>query len=73
MKRRLLTILVVVWSYQAVFSQGFEEKAWESVLEELLSDEDMSSYAQEELSLLYESIHDDPLKINTATSEDLVQ
>ena len=73
MKRRLLTILVVVWSYQAVFSQGFEEKAWESVLEELLSDEDMSSYAQEELSLLYESIHDDPLNINTATKEDLVQ
>ena len=73
MKRNLLTILLVTCLFQPSYSQDVEEKGWENVLEELLSDEEISSYAQEELSVLFESLHDNPLNINTATKEDLAQ
>ena len=46
---------------------------WESVLETLLSDESISSYDREELCELYESFHETPLNINTATREELAQ
>ena len=46
---------------------------WENVLETLLSDEDLSSDAREELQFMYESLHESPLNINTATREDLAQ
>lgn len=56
-----------------VYSQTSHETEWESVLETLLSDEDLSSDAREELSFMYESMHESPLNINTATREDLSQ
>ncbi|MBO6077849.1 MAG: helix-hairpin-helix domain-containing protein [Bacteroidaceae bacterium] len=57
----------------AVFPQSLQNDGWDSVLESLLSDEDLSSYAREELSLMYESMHEMPLNINTATREELAQ
>lgn len=56
-----------------VFSQTSDETEWENVLETLLSDEDLSSDAREELSFMYESMHESPLNINTATREELSQ
>jgi hypothetical protein len=56
-----------------VYSQTSHETEWESVLETLLSDEDLSSDAREELSFMYESMHESPLNINTATREELAQ
>ena len=57
----------------AAYSQTSDENRWESVLETLLSDEDLSSDAREELSFMYESMHESPLNINTATREELAQ
>ena len=57
----------------AVYPQSPDDAGWESVLETLLSDEDLSSDAREELSFLYESMHDSPININTATREELMQ
>lgn len=57
----------------AAYSQTSDENRWESVLEILLSDEDLSSDAREELSFMYESMHESPLNINTATREELAQ
>ena len=72
--RLLITMFAVLSSIvSAVYSQSSGEREWESVLETLLSDEDLSSDAREELSFMYESMHESPLNINTATREDLSQ
>ena len=55
----------------AVLSQETATGQWESVLETLLSDEELSQDAIEELADLYESLHESPLNINTATREEL--
>ena len=55
----------------AVYPQNTGTERWESVLEILLSDEELSQDALEELADLYESLHETPLNINTATREDL--
>lgn len=54
-----------------VFSQNTGNEGWESVLETLLSDEELSGEALEELAVMYESLHEMPLNINTATREEL--
>ena len=58
-------------SMAAVYSQNTGTDGWESVLETLLSDEELSQDALEELAVLYESLHEMPLNINTATREEL--
>ena len=75
MKKRLLIFLFAVLSYSmtAVYPQNTGSQGWENVLEILLSDEELSSDALEELSVMYESIHDSPLNINTATKEELAR
>ena len=55
------------------YPQNPETDSWETVLETLLSDEELSSDALEELSFMYESMHESPLNINTATKEELQQ
>ena len=54
-----------------VFSQNTGNDGWESVLETLLSDEELSEESLEELALMYESLHEMPLNINTATRDEL--
>lgn len=54
-----------------VYPQYSGTNGWESVLETLLADEELSQDALEELSDLYESLHEMPLNINTATREEL--
>ena len=75
MRFRLLITMFAALSgtVATVYSQTSHETEWESVLETLLSDEDLSSDAREELSFMYESMHESPLNINTATREDLSQ
>lgn len=58
-------------SVTAVYPQFPESDGWESVLETLLSDEELTADALEELSDMYESLHAAPLNINTATREEL--
>ena len=72
MKLRLLISWFALLSYPltAVYSQNSQE-GWESVLETLLSDEELPADALEELADMYESLHADPLNINTATREEL--
>ena len=75
MKEKLL-IFLSIWllcPMTVVYPQNPENEGWDSVLETLLSDEDLSSDAREELLFLYESIHDSPLNINTATRDELAQ
>lgn len=55
----------------AVYPQEPETRGWESVLETLLSDEELTDNAIEELCCIYESIHESPLNINTATRDEL--
>lgn len=50
-----------------------DNDGWDGVLETLISDEDLTDYAREELTVMYESIHESPLNINTATLQDLMQ
>ena len=73
MKIRLLISWFAVLSFPiaAVYSQNTGTDGWDSVLETLLSDEELSPDAIEELADLYESIHASPLNINTATREEL--
>ncbi len=75
MNNKLLISWFAVLSCTAtvVYPQNTGSQRWESVLETLLSDEELSSYAQEELSMIYESIHEMPININTATREELQQ
>lgn len=75
MDLRLLIALFAGLSYPvaSVFPQSPENERWESVLETLLDDEEMSSDAREELMFMYESMHDMPLNINSATREELAQ
>ena len=58
-------------SVTAVYPQFPESDGWESVLETLLSDEELTADALEELSDMYESLHAAPLNINTATRDEL--
>lgn len=60
-------------SVTVVYPQISENTGWENVLDLLLSDDDLPSDAREELMFLYESIHDSPLNINTATRDELAQ
>jgi len=73
MKLRLLISLFAVVSCQTttVYTQNTGKERWESVLETLLSDEELTADALEELSDMYESLHAVPLNINTATREEL--
>lgn len=73
MRKRLLiiTLWVVSLPLQAVYSQETQTESWDNVLETLLSDEELSGDALEELSQMYESIHQTPLNINTATRDEL--
>ena len=72
MKSRLLIswFALLSFSLTAVYSQN-QEEGWESVLETLLSDEDLTADVLEELSDIYESLHAMPLNINTATRDEL--
>ena len=72
MNLRLLISWFALLSFPltAVHSQNHEEE-WESVLETLLSDEELTADALEELSDMYESLHAMPLNINTATRDEL--
>ena len=73
MKLRLLISWFAALSFPmtAVFPQDTVTDRWESVLETLLSDEELSADALEELADMYESLHAAPLNINTATREEL--
>jgi hypothetical protein len=63
---------LLLYPQQQLFSQNSVGREWESVLETLLSgDEELSSDAREELLMLYESLHSEPLNINTATRDQL--
>ena len=64
---------VLSLSLSAVYPQNSGTDDWEGVLETLLSDEELSQDALEELSLMYETMHEMPLNINTATREELMQ
>ena len=70
MKRILFLSVMLSFQLTAVQSQSDN---WESFLETLLSDEEMSSDAREELAFMYESMHESPLNINCATREELAQ
>ena len=63
---------VLSLSLSAVYPQNSGTDDWEGVLETLLSDEELSQDALEELSLMYETMHEMPLNINTATREELM-
>lgn len=73
MRKRLLIITLWVLScpLPAAYSQEAQTDSWDSVLETLLSDEELSGDALEELSQMYESIHQMPININTATFDEL--
>ena len=75
MNRRLLIswfALSSLISAPAV-GQSLHDDIWDSVLETLLADEELTSDALGELSLMYESMHEDPLNINQATREQLLR
>lgn len=73
MKIRLLISWFAVLSIPmtAVYSQNTGNDGWDSVLETLLSDEELPQDALEDLAYLYESLHESPMNINTATREEL--
>ncbi len=74
MNRKLLIswFALLLCPTQQVISQNSVDREWESVLETLLSsDEELSSSDREELLMLYETLHSEPLNINTATRDDL--
>ena len=73
MKQRLLIswFAVLFLSAAVVYPQNSGTDGWESALETLLSDEELPEDALEELSLMYESLHEMPLNINTATRDEL--
>lgn len=73
MKSRLLIAMIAGLSIPVcrVCPQSDDNIRWESVLEELLSDEDLTPDSREDLQSLYESVHYCPLNINTATKEEL--
>ena len=73
MKLRLLISWFAVLScpLTAVYPHNTGTERWESVLETLLSDEELPADALEELADMYESLHAEPLNINTATREEL--
>lgn len=70
---QLVSFTVMSSTITVAYSQNQENSQWESVLETLLWDEDLTSDAREELAFMYESIHESPLNINTATREELAR
>ena len=70
-----IRILCVLWTFllsaRVFCSVGPDDLSWESVLEELLSDEGFSASALEQMSEFYEQLHTSPLNINTATADEL--
>ena len=70
-----IRILCVLWTFllsaRVFCSVGPDDLSWESVLEELLSDEGFSASALEQMSEFYEQLHASPLNINTATADEL--
>lgn len=75
MRNRLLIIasFLLPISGAQVYSQNPTENSWDSILERLLSDEDLSADAGSELAELYCSLKEQPLNINTATTAQLSQ
>lgn len=73
MSRLLISLFAALTVSVSAYSLNAVTDGWESVLEILLSDESISSYDREELCEFYESIHETPLNINTATREELAQ
>ena len=71
--KKLSSWFAVLSMVTAVYPQNSGTDRWENVLETLLSDEELSSDALEELAVMYESLHEMPLNINTATKEELIQ
>lgn len=69
----LISWFAMLSMFPAVYPQTSGTDRWESVLETLLSDEELSSDALEELAVMYESLHEMPLNINTASREELMQ
>lgn len=69
--RLLIPVIAGLLSVGNAFCQNDPPGRWENVLEMLLSDEDLSQEARDEMSDIYESMHDSPLNINTATKEEL--
>lgn len=69
--RLLIPVIAGLFSVCPACSQNDIKERWESVLETLLSDEELSAEAREEMAYMYESMHESPLNINTATKEDL--
>lgn len=49
-----------------------QNTGWDSVIESILSDEEMGSQSREDLLYMFESMHDSPININTAQPEDLM-
>lgn len=58
-------------SVGVAYPQNRKDEGWENVLETLLSDEELSQDALEEMAVMYESLHEMPININTATKEEL--
>lgn len=71
-QRLICAILALLPAVQAISPQTLDSD-WDSVLETLILDEDLSQTAVEELQDLYESIHADPININAATPAQLAQ
>ena len=69
--RLLIPVIAGLLSVGNAFCQNDPPGRWENVLEMLLSDEDLSQESRDEMSDMYESMHDSPLNINTATKEEL--
>ena len=70
--RLTFAVLAFLSSFQGISSQ-VSDHDWDSVLESLTLDEDLSEYAVQELLDLYESVHAAPLNINAATPDELRQ
>ena len=73
MGNRLLIIasFLLPISGAQVYSQNPTENSWDSILERLLSDEELSADAGSELAEFYCSLKEQPLNINTATTAEL--
>lgn len=73
MKDRLLIPVLALFLAQGaqVYPQNSTENSWDNVLERLLSDEELSADAGSELTELYTSLHEQPININTAATDDL--
>ncbi|MBO7589343.1 MAG: helix-hairpin-helix domain-containing protein [Bacteroidaceae bacterium] len=69
--RILCALAALVFSARLSGSVNPDDLSWESVLEELIPDEELPEAALEQLVEFYEQLHASPLNINTATSDEL--